>query len=83
MSEQGTTKDQVLQKPGFGYNNEFRTTRTTVTYEYLWDECQRVIDNAAEANPGAHVVLMSFRSGKSIGGQMPADWNGQRVTVTI
>jgi hypothetical protein len=71
------------QKPGWGHNNEFRITRTTVTYEYLWDECQRLIDKAAAANPGASVVLISERSGKSIGGQMPADWNGQRVTVTL
>jgi hypothetical protein len=50
MSEQVATKDQSTRKHGWGYNNEFRTTRTTVTYEYLWDECQRLIDKAAQAN---------------------------------
>lgn len=71
------------QRPGWGYNNEFRIARTVVTYEYLWDECQRAINRAAAENPGSSIVLVSNRSGKSIGGQMPADWNGQRVTVTI
>jgi hypothetical protein len=71
------------QRPGWGYNNEFRIARTMVPYEYFWDECQRLIDGAAKANPGASIVLMSNRSGQSLGGQMPADWNGQRVTVTI